>query len=180
MPLDKQDLDANTVLVGTYKKQAHRVLVVGEPGPEQGYELDGETTYKSLSSAAKAVMGGISANGWRFWSLEGDTRGGKLQMSTFKCQECGKAFDEAAEDTCPHCGSSDIDLHAPQTEKPAKGAGGKRSLVQVRKLPNQKGAPEGQTRWFCSSCMAAFNATTGVRPEECPEGHPRVLVDDLS
>lgn len=151
MPLDKQDLAPNTVLVGTYKKQEHRVLVLGEPGPEQAFELDGATTYKSLSSAAKAVMGGISANGWRFWSLEADAQAKQV---------------EKAGNSAKH-------------EKPAKGTGWQRQTVQVRKLPNQKGAPEGQTRWFCSSCMAAFNVTTGIRPEECPEGHPRVSVDDL-
>ena len=152
MPLDKQALNANTVLVGTYKKLEHRVLVLGEPGPEQGFELDNGTIYKSLSSAAKAVMGGISANGWRFWSLEGEAQAKRTEKA-------GKATLSAVVET---------------------GAGWKRQLVQIRKLPNQKGAPEGQTRWFCSSCMAAFNATTGIRPEECPEGHPRVTVDDLS
>jgi DNA-directed RNA polymerase subunit RPC12/RpoP len=125
-------------------------------------------------------MGGISANGWRFWSLEGEAHAAKLKASTFKCQECGKTFDEAAGDACPHCGSSDIDVNAPKATKPDKAAGWKRQQVQIRKLPNQKGAPEGQTRWFCSSCMAAFNATTGIRPEECPEGHPRVTIDELS
>jgi hypothetical protein len=32
------------------------------------------TDHKSPSSAAKAVMGGIAANGWRFWSLQGDLK----------------------------------------------------------------------------------------------------------
>ena len=145
MPLDKQDLAPSTVLVGTYKKAEHRVLVLGEPGPEQGYELDGGTIYKSLSSAAKAVMGGISANGWRFWSLEGDAQ--------------VKASAKAEK---------------PKHRTSAKGA------VQIRKLPNQKGAPEGQTKWFCSSCMRSFLAPDGTTPEACPEGHPRVYEDEFA
>lgn len=141
MPLDKQDLAPNTVLVGAYKKAEHRVLVLGAPGPEQGYQLDNGTTYKSLSSAAKAVMGGISANGWRFWSLEGEAQA--------------------------------------KTAKPKHRTTG-RGMVQIKKLPNQKGAPEGQTKWFCSSCMAAFTAPDGTTPEACPEDHPRVCEDELA
>jgi hypothetical protein len=37
------------------------------------YRLEDGREFRSPSSAASAVMGGTAANGWRFWSLEGDT-----------------------------------------------------------------------------------------------------------
>jgi hypothetical protein len=57
--------------VATYKGEQHKVLVLeSENGP--GYELDGKTIFKSLSSAGSAVMNGTACNGWRFWSVEGE------------------------------------------------------------------------------------------------------------
>ena len=38
-------------------------------------------------------------------------------------------------------------------------------------IPDQGGAPEGQTRYFCNGCMASFDAPQGVEPIGCPEGH---------
>lgn len=152
MPLDKQDLAAGTALVGTYKKAEHRVLVLGEPGPEQGYELDGETVFKSLSSAAKAVMGGISANGWRFWTLEGEAQ----------AKASAKAEKAASKPRVPKRRSKS------------------RMVKIIKRLPNQKGAPEGETKWFCSGCMAAFVTPGTEMPETCPEGHPRVEEDILA
>ena len=154
MPLDKQDLAAGTALVGTYRKQEHRVLVLGEAGPEQSFELDGETTFKSLSSAAKAVMGGISANGWRFWSLETEA------AAKAEAKASAKAEKAAAK---------------PKTSKT------KSHMVKIiKRLPNQKGVPEGETKWFCSGCMAAFVTPGTEMPEACPEGHPRVEEDLLA
>jgi hypothetical protein len=48
---------------------------------------------------------------------------------------------------------------------------------QVKKLPNQKGVPDGETRWFCSGCMKGFLVPTGQEPEACPEGHPTEIAD---
>ena len=41
----------------------------------------------------------------------------------------------------------------------------------ISRVPNQKGVPEGQTRYFCSACMKSFVAEGGGTPEGCPEGH---------
>ena len=47
----------------------------------------------------------------------------------------------------------------------------KRSNGVIRRTPNQKGAPEGQVRYFCSACLDSFYAETGDKPEACPKGH---------
>jgi hypothetical protein len=53
-----------------------------------------------------------------------------------------------------------------------------RKLVrQIRKLPNQRGVPEGDTRWFCSGCMKGFLMPAGEEPASCPEGHPAEVED---
>jgi hypothetical protein len=143
MALEQRELAPGTKLVGTYKKTAYVCEVVSTPEGETRYRLEDGKLFKSPSSAAKAVMNGISANGWRFWSLEG---------------------------TEPE--------KAPKAEK-AK-VTGRKLLRQIKKLPNQKGAPEGQTRWFCSGCMAAFDRPTGQEPATCTQGHPWEAEDELA
>jgi len=72
MVIEKTELAGGLVLTGRYKGQEHKVLVLGTEA-DLSFELDGATVYKSLSSAAKAAMGGGSAsvNGWRFFSIAG-------------------------------------------------------------------------------------------------------------
>ena len=41
----------------------------------------------------------------------------------------------------------------------------------ISRVPNQKGVPEGQTRYFCNACMKSFFAEGDEAPECCPEGH---------
>ncbi len=72
MPLENRELAPGTVLVARYKKEDHTCVVM-ETEDGLRYRVAG-TDYKSPSSAAKAVMGGIAANGWRFWSLDGDLK----------------------------------------------------------------------------------------------------------
>ena len=141
MALEQRELAPGTKLVGTYKKTAYVCEVVATPEGKTAFKLEDGKLFKSPSSAAKAVMGGISANGWRFWSLKG------------------------------------AQVESPV--KPAK-AKGVKMLRQIKKLPNQKGAPEGQTRWFCSGCMAAFDRPTGQEPATCTEGHPWEAEDELA
>jgi len=55
---------------------------------------------------------------------------------------------------------------APKPEtKPAKGK------ELITKVANQKGVPEGQTRFFCQACMKSFLAEGQAIPDACPEGH---------
>lgn len=41
----------------------------------------------------------------------------------------------------------------------------------IRKATNQKGTPEGETRWFCSACADSFFVSAGETPTACPVGH---------
>ena len=70
----------------------------------------------------------------------------------------------------------------PLSEPKPKAAKVKRNglLKQIRKVPNQKGVPEGSTKWFCSACMKGFVAEGTTDPEACPEGHPREVEDTLA
>ena len=51
---------------------------------------------------------------------------------------------------------------------------------QIRRLPNQRGVPEGSLKWFCSGCMASFVFDGSGEPEACPEGHPRDEAGEVS
>ena len=144
MPLEQRELAPGTKLVGTHKKTTY-VCEVVETEEGLRYRLEDGKIFKSPSSAGKAVMGGVSCNGWRFWSLEG---------------------------TQPE--------RAPKVERPKAPAAATKTLRQIRKLRNQKGAPEGQTVWFCSACMAAFNRPTGEEPATCNEGHPWEARDEFA
>jgi hypothetical protein len=147
MAITNRDLPAGTKLVARYKGQQHTVLVLGGGETGKGYELDGGTIYTSLSAAGGAVMGGISCNGWRFWSLVGEA---EKTVATL----------------------------------PAKAAAAPKStssptLRQIKRVPNQKGVPEGQTRWYCSACQKGFFAEATTQPEACPEGHAREVDDEF-
>ena len=71
MPITNRNLPAGTVLAGRYKGQTYRCTVL-ENGGRLAYSLEDNSIHPSPSAAASKVMGGTSANGWRFWSLEGD------------------------------------------------------------------------------------------------------------
>jgi hypothetical protein len=71
MPIDNRELSPGTRLVASYKGGNHICEVVATPEGETRFQLEDGRLFKSPSSAAKAVMNGISANGWRFFSIEG-------------------------------------------------------------------------------------------------------------
>ena len=129
MAIENRDLPAGTRLVANYKKQ--RYVCVVEAGEEDKlvFALEDGRRYKSPSSAASAVMGGSAANGWKFWSLEGDAPkteatekptketkakafelfkrvpGTGLEEGQYRiwCQACQKSFvtTEAEPEACP-------------------------------------------------------------------------------
>ena len=72
MAIEDRNLEVGTRLVASYKKQAH-VCTVEEAEESEGtvFVLEDGRKFKSPSSAASAVMGGKTVNGWRFWSVEG-------------------------------------------------------------------------------------------------------------
>ena len=65
-----------------------------------------------------------------------------------------------------------------QGTKPKAGQGrekpetqGAKSKRLVYRVPNQKGIAEGQSRWFCRTCMKGFVIGGDRQPEACPAGH---------
>ena len=58
-----------------------------------------------------------------------------------------------------------------------------KTVRQISKLPNHKGIPqtgdEIVVRHYCAACQKAFLAADDA-PANCPEGHPREVVDDLA
>lgn len=69
---------------------------------------------------------------------------------------------------------------ASKADKPATTKGVATKLVrQIKKLPNQKGVPEGMTKFHCSACMESFLSET-AEPETCPAGHPRETADEFA
>ena len=81
MPIEDRNLQAGTVLVGRHKSTEHRCEVVETPEGVR-YQVDGGEIFKSPSSAAKHVMGGIAANGWRFWSIAGSEKPQRARKAT--------------------------------------------------------------------------------------------------
>ena len=146
MAIENRDLSAGTKLVARYKGQTHEALVLIDDAGKPGYELDGKTIFRSLSSAGSAVMGGTACNGWRFWSVEGTAA------------EKPKAEKK------------------PATAKVDNG----RLVRQLKRAPNQRGVPEGETKWFCSACQASFLAPAGTEPGACPQGHAREVEDEFA
>ena len=71
MTIEQRELAPGTKLVGTYKRMQHVCEVIESEEGKRRYRLEDGRVFSSPSSAAKAVMAGISANGWRFWRVEG-------------------------------------------------------------------------------------------------------------
>jgi len=70
MPLENRNLEAGTVLWARYKGK-ERMCEVVQTADGLRYRLDDGAEHKSPSSAGKVAMGGVSCNGWRFWSIAG-------------------------------------------------------------------------------------------------------------
>ena len=68
----RKSLTAGTTLVATYKKEQHRAEVVTGEGGKIRFRLADGREFTSPSAAGSAVMGGVSCNGWRFWSIAAD------------------------------------------------------------------------------------------------------------
>jgi len=148
MTVENRILPPGTRLMGTHKKTTYLCEVVQTPEGETRFQLEDGQRFTSPSSAGKAVMNGVSCNGWRFWSLAGEDRA--------------------------------TTVHVLPAERLAKVTTATRKARQIKKLPNQKGVPEGETRWFCSACMKGFLLPAGQNPAACPDGHPWNVEDALA
>lgn len=89
MPITNRNLPAGATLVARYKGQTYRCTVLENEG-KLAFSLEDNSIHPSPSAAASKVMGGTSANGWRFWSLEGD-----LSEKPAKAEKQPKAKNES-------------------------------------------------------------------------------------
>lgn len=158
MVVERDALKDGVVLKGTYKKVERTVVVTGGEDGKFKFDLDDGTTYNSISGAARAVMGGhVNVNGWLFFWIDGTKPPRKTRATNSEMVD-GVAVTRTRKRA------------APKTKK----------LVQIKRRRNQDGAPDGEVAWFCSACMGSFFVANSVTPDECPQGHPRVVVDDLA
>ena len=168
MAIENRTLPAGTTLSATFKKQAHTCEVV-ESGDGLRFRLADGREFKSPSAAGSAVMGGVACNGWRFWSRADEATSIGIPASELPAVK--KALKEMK-----------AKAEGPAAEKPART---RKPVVtppfkNLKKARSQSGAPEGEERWYCSSCQKAFFTPAGTPPEACPEGHGREMADELA
>jgi len=116
-------------------------VIAGDDGKVR-YRLDDGREFKSPSSAGTAITG-KACNGWTFWSVE----------------ESYKWADAVEGDNTADDATTEVE----QKE-------GSRSKG-FRRVPNQKGVPDGEVRLFCDPCGKSFTTASATLPETCPEGH---------
>ncbi len=109
----RDSLAVGTRLVARYKHEEHMAEVVAGEDGKARYRLADGRTFKSPSAAASAVMNGQAANGWRFWSIEGETSAPAPAAGVAAAQTpdeaAAKVPDEGtakARPQCPRCGKS--------------------------------------------------------------------------
>jgi hypothetical protein len=72
MAITNRDLPEGAILVGRYKGQVHRVLVLKD---DRGSRATSSTAARSTGASRRpgsAATGGKSCNGWDFFSVDGE------------------------------------------------------------------------------------------------------------
>jgi len=118
------------------------------------FRLDDGRTFKSPSAAGTAVTG-HACDGWHFWSVVGTETKLSLATNAEKVKAI-PTYDETVAKV----------EKMEKTEKPKPPKSG------VYKLPNQKGAPAGLTRYYCFDCSSPFPAKSDIKNPACPNCHP--------
>ena len=158
MPTGKSAIKARQTLVGTYKGKKYSCEVV-EHGDRLYFVLPDGHVHRSPSAAGKAITG-AATNGYRFWSVPGKAPSGQRGRQ----KAAREALAAMAADEAPSTANG---------ADSANGAARPARLIQCAK--SQEDVPEGLVRYFCSSCMEAFEAAdagSGQVPERCQQGHP--------
>jgi hypothetical protein len=89
-------------------------------------------------SAAGAAITGSACNGWVFWRL--DTGIATPAPKPERTEPKAPAVEKKTADT----------------------------KCDIKRVANQNGSPEGQTRWRCYTCNQSFYVTTGKTPTTHP------------
>ncbi len=163
MPIENRDLKAGTKLVAKYHKTLYRAEVLEGENGKVRYKLEDGREFKSSSAAGMAITN-KACNGWAFWSVE--TALTTPAQPTETSQTSAENTPAAANTDAAAPPAPTPQEAAPVATEPAAPA--KKPFF---KLPNQKGAPEGQTRWFCKECGKSYLAPAGETPKTCPQGH---------
>lgn len=198
MPIEDRNLKPGMKLTARYHKQIHKAEVIEEDGKLR-YRLEDGRIFKTPSGAGIAVTL-HACDGWHFWSVETPaapapdaTPTTPPAGPTSESPQEGLQTPTATE-TKPQVNPATEAAPAPETARaeepqavttlaaeptsqeettseaaPAEEPGPAKK--RIFRLPNQKGAPEGQTRWYCHDCGKSFFAPTGETPETCPQGH---------
>ena len=152
MPIENRNLQPGTSLVGRYHKQPYVCEVLEGDGGKLRYRLEDGREFKSPSAAGMAITG-HACDGWVFWSVETT----KIASAPGQIEAVKDAPVETSE-TGSKGASEDVQVDVD-----------KKSVC--RRVPNQKGVPQGQVRWHCYACRKSFTLPTGQAPNGCP-GHP--------
>jgi hypothetical protein len=164
--IQDRNLTAGTKLVGRYHKQDRTCETHLDENGKLYFRLDDGRAFKSPSAAGTAVTG-HACDGWHFWSIAGEAKPvdfSNIEQHIDKAASIGKlklpkpipTYDETV---------AKIDKME-KTEKPKPPKSG------VYKLPNQKGAPAGLTRYYCFDCSSPFPAKSDIKNPVCPNCHP--------
>ena len=154
MPIENRNLTKGTKLTGRYHKQSYSCEVVENAEGKIRYRLQDGREFKSPSAAGMAITG-HACDGWVFWSVqteENATAPNAEKQEATPAAEVTQVTEPATEPT-------------PVTIKtdPKK--------TGVFLVPNQKGVPEGQIRWFCRDCGKSFITSAVEIPGVCPAKH---------
>lgn len=168
MPIENRSLKPGTHLVGRYHKQSHSCEVVEGEGGKLRYRLADGREFKSPSAAGMAITG-HACDGWVFWSVETATAAPAPQPTENSPLETQQTTETVG--ITPGDGGQLDEAPVPATVlAPAAGQSDAAKKGFFR-TPNQKGVPEGQTRWYCHDCGKSFLTAAGETPETCPAGH---------
>ena len=168
MAIYDRNLKPGTHLVGRYHKQTFTADVVEVDGGNLNYNLpdgrklvlEGENKvlryrladgreFKSPSAAGMAITG-HACDGWVFWSVQA-------------AETAPVPATESAADVVTTEPETPVVATTAAEPAPAK--------KRIFRLPNQKGVPEGQTRWYCYECGKGFLVQGADIPANCPQGH---------
>ncbi len=147
MPIENRNLTKGTKLTGRYHKQSYSCEVVENAEGKLMYRLQDGREFKSPSAAGMAITG-HACDGWVFWSVQ--TGENLPAQDAEKLETPPAAMTEHKEEPAANSPKGD----------PKK--------TGVFLVPNQKGVPEGQIRWFCRDCGKSFIATAVEVPGVCP------------
>jgi hypothetical protein len=170
MPIENRNLEPGTKLIATYKKETHHALVVASAEGKVLYQLspyDGRE-FKSPSSLGTAVTG-KACNGWTFWSV--DTSDAETENAAIPVEAEAPAAGEE-EPAAEPPGSAEVSEPEEPIYVPLEEDGAEQpATAGFRRVPNQRGVPEGEVRLFCDACQTSFTAPVGQQPDTCPQGH---------